>query len=315
MTAIAYIIPILIFGATLFLVLAGAWYLSHLKDRRTLLRKIENEGQKRSETTDRSLKTRAQQLFMDLTRHLAPLAKPKKEDEISQLRIRFLRAGLGGFRNVLMVFYGSKVLLAILPPVLLLMLKLSIFTSMLPMNLIFLMVFFALVGFYLPDLWLRIKIADRKDQITRAFPDALDLMVVCAEAGMGLDSSIQRVGREMGTRNAPLSEELRILSRELMAGKLRRDALKNLAMRTDSEDIESFTTLLIQTDRFGTSIAQAMRVQADSMRIKRTQKVEEIAAKLPVKLLFPTIFFIFPSLFVVLMGPALVRAFRVWSGH
>ena len=139
-------------------------------------------------------------------------------------------------------------------------------------------------------------------------------MVICAEAGMGLDAAINRVGEEMSLRCPEVSEEMRLLSLELRAGKQRRDALRNLSMRTDSEDINSFVTLLIQTDKFGTSIAQALRVQSDSMRTKRSQRVEELAAKLPVKLLFPTILFIFPSLFLVLMGPALIRAFRVWKG-
>src|SRR5690606_876456 len=110
------------------------------------------------------------------------------------------------------------------------------------------------------------KIANRKDKITQGFPDALDLLVVCSEAGMGLDAGINRVGEEIKIRNAPLSEEMKMLSLELRAGKPRRDALKSLAVRTDSEDIQSFTTLLIQTDKFGTSLAQAMSVQADSMR-------------------------------------------------
>jgi tight adherence protein C len=107
---------------------------------------------------------------------------------------------------------------------------------------------------------------------------------------------------------------LKILNLELRAGKLRRDALRNLAMRCDSEDVQGFATLLIQTEKFGTNIAQAMRVQADSMRVRRAQKVEQKAATLAIKILFPTILLIFPSLFLVLMGPALIAAFRVWKG-
>ncbi len=177
-----------------------------------------------------------------------------------------------------------------------------------------LIVVLALAGFYLPEIWLKIRINSRKDQITRGFPDALDLMVICTEAGMGLDSTINRVGEEMKLRHPALSEELKILMLELRAGKLRRDALRNLAMRTDSEDVQSFVTLLIQTEKFGTNVAQAMRVQADSMRTRRAQKVEQLAATLAVKLLFPTILLIFPSLFLVLLGPALIRAFRLWKG-
>lgn len=319
MTNLTYIIPILIFGATLLLVLGVGWYLSYLKSRRDLLRKIEDEGRKDSEVKqDYSLQEKAQQVFTSLAKVLAPFAKPKGEkgeEEVSHLRRRFLQAGLSRVKNVVMVFYGSKVILTILFPVLFTLFRLAVFRHMMPIQLMFIIVVLALIGFYLPDLWLRIKVNDRKDQIVRGFPDGLDLMVICAEAGMGLDAAINRVGEEMKLRHSALSEELKLLSLELRAGKLRRDALKNLAMRTDSEDVKSFTTLLIQTDKFGTSIAQALRVQADSMRTKRTQKVEELAAKLPVKILFPTILFIFPSLFLVLMGPALIRAFRVWAGH
>ncbi len=309
-----YIILILIFAVTLFVVLGIARYLSYLKGRRDLLRKIEEDGRKESETKIDSLKDRARQVFLSLTKVLGPLAKPKGEEEVSHLRRRFMQAGLSRFKNIVMVFFGSKVLFMICFPVLFAVLKFSAFRNILPMQFIFILVVLALIGFYLPELWLKIRINNRKDQIVRGFPDGLDLMVICAEAGMGLDAAINRVGEEMKLRHPFLSEELKILTLELRAGKQRRDALRNLAMRTDSEDLQSFATLLIQTEKFGTNIAQAMRVQADSMRTKRTQKVEEIAAKLPIKLLFPTILFIFPSLFLVLMGPALIRAFRVWKG-
>jgi tight adherence protein C len=175
----------------------------------------------------------------------------------------------------------------------------------------FLSVLLALIGFYLPDLWLRMRIARRKEEILKGFPDALDLLVVCVEAGVGLDAAINRVGEEMKLSDKVLSEEFRLLSLELRAGKLRRDALRNLALRTDLEDVSSFVTLLIQTDKFGTSVAKALRVHSDSMRTKRQQRAEEIAAKLPVKLVFPLILFIFPSLFVAILGPAAIRIFRV----
>jgi len=180
-----------------------------------------------------------------------------------------------------------------------------------PLHFVLLTVLAALIGFYLPVLWLRIRIARRKEEILRGFPDALDLLVVCVEAGVGLDAAINRVGEEMRLSNKVLSEEFRLLSLELRAGKLRRDALRNFALRTDLEDVSSFVTLLIQTDRFGTSVAQAVRVQSDFMRNRRHQRAEEMAAKLPVKLVFPLILFIFPSLFVVILGPAVIRIFRV----
>jgi len=133
---------------------------------------------------------------------------------------------------------------------------------------------------------------------------------VCAEAGIGLDAAINRVGEEIKLSNKPLSEEFKLMSLELRAGKPRREALKDLAMRTDLEDVNSLASLLIQTEKFGTNIAQALRVHSDSMRVKRFQRAEEVAAKLPVKLLFPLIFFIFPSLFVAILGPAAIRIFR-----
>jgi tight adherence protein C len=168
----------------------------------------------------------------------------------------------------------------------------------------------ALIGYFLPNYWLTLVTAKRKSKIMEGFPDALDLMVVCVEAGMGLDAAIFRAGREIELKNKIISEEFKLLSLELRAGKTRREALRNLAMRIDLEDVNSLISLLIQTDRFGTSIAQALRVHSDSMRDKRQLMAEEIAAKLPVKLVFPLICFIFPSLFVVLLGPAAIRIYR-----
>jgi tight adherence protein C len=168
----------------------------------------------------------------------------------------------------------------------------------------------AMIGFYLPNLWIKMRISNRKEKMQQGLPDALDLMVVCVEAGTGLDAAINRVGEEMKLSNKVLSEEFRLMGMELRAGKQRRHALKNLALRTDLEDVNSLVTLLIQTEKFGTSLAQALRVHSDSMRTKRFQKAEEIAAKLPVKLMFPLVLFIFPSIFVVILGPAAIRIFR-----
>ena len=168
----------------------------------------------------------------------------------------------------------------------------------------------ALLGWYLPDIALRLRIAHRKELFLEGFPDALDLMVVCVEAGMGLDGAITRVGDEIRMRSPLVGAEFHTLSLELRGGKMRKDALHDMAMRTGLEEVSAFTSLLIQTDRFGTSIAQALRVHAEAMRIRRAQRAEELAAKLPVKLVFPLIFFIFPSIFVVVVGPAAIRIYR-----
>ena len=179
------------------------------------------------------------------------------------------------------------------------------------MALLMLLLTLALAGFYGPDLWVRLAIARRQEKITDGFPDALDMMVVCVEAGMGLDQAIKRVSDEMKLNYRVISEEFGQMNMELRAGRSRQDAMRNLAARTDVEDVKSLVTLLIQTDKFGTSIAQALRVHSDSMRTKRRQRAEERAMKLPVKLLFPLILFIFPSLFVAVIGPGAIKIYRV----
>ena len=142
----------------------------------------------------------------------------------------------------------------------------------------------------------------------------LDMLVVCVEAGVGLNAAIYRISEELKLSYKEISEELQILNWELRAGKSRSEALKNLAMRIDLEDVQSLVTLLIQTEKFGTSVAKALRVYSDTMRTKRFQKAEEQAAKIAVKLLFPLIFCIFSSLFIAIMGPAIISFIRLRTG-
>ncbi len=149
--------------------------------------------------------------------------------------------------------------------------------------------------------------------IFRGFPDALDLMVVCVEAGMGLDAAIHRVAEEIKLTSKELSDELKQLTLELRAGKSRREALRNLGMRVGIEEIKGFVTLLVQTDKFGTSVAQALRVFSESFRKKRFYKAEELGEKMPLKLVFPMLLCILPSLFVVIMGPAIISIYKAFS--
>jgi tight adherence protein C len=236
-------------------------------------------------------------------------AKPRTEGEMSHVRALFLRAGLRT-ENALVVFFGMKTLLAVLFPACLLSLKLAVSLYLAPAQLAVAGVMLVFMGFYTPNFWLSMKIARRKEKMMSGFPDALDLLVVCTEAGLGLDAALKRVGAEMKLSNTVVSDEFRTLNLELRAGKSRPDALRNLALRTAIEDVNSLATLLIQTDRFGTSVGQALRVHAEAMRTRGAQKTEEMAAKLPVKLLFPTVFCIFPSVLLVILGPALIQAFR-----
>jgi tight adherence protein C len=312
--AIVVITP-LIFLCCLALIGVGYWYFRRTSQRKELIERIEgSDAVPGGIQEDTSGKKSPSEWYMAMTGGLGNLIKSRDEGDITALNRRFVQAGIR-HRNAIVVFLGSKIFLAILFPLVFSLVRVFIIRSMLPLYLAVILVVLALIGFYLPELWLRVRTARRKEEISRYFPDALDLMVVCAEAGMGLDSAVARVGEEIKISSRHLGDEFRLLILETRAGKMRREALRNLALRTDVEDIGSFATLLIQTDKFGTSVAQALRVQADSMRTKRHQRVEELAAKLPVKLLFPTIFFIFPALFVVLMGPAIIQAFRMWSGR
>ncbi len=241
---------------------------------------------------------------------LGGATKPKDEEEFSHVRKTLTKAGYR-HNEAPIILYGVKLCGAILLPILFALVRIFVLTTLPSVQTMGLFVLSALVGFYLPDLLVQLKIKRRKQKILNGFPDALDLMVVCVEAGLGLDAAIVRVGEELRLNNNVLSEEFQLLNLGLRAGQSRQNALRNLANRTDLEDVNNLVTLLIQTDRFGTGIAQTLRVYSDSMRTKRHQRAEELAAKLPVKLLFPLIFFIFPSLFVVILGPAVIKIFRV----
>ena len=301
---------------TIFLVSIGIWqYFRQHGKKQELMEKIRQDNehyepfgeQNSSPKTAGKLQGKIVAFLGSLGKHAAS----EKSAEYPKIRIRFLRAG---FRraNVPAVFWGVKTFLAICPPVGFFLARITVFKILNVQATLAIGLCIALLGFYLPDIWLRIKTAGRKAKILEGLPDALDLLVVCVEAGMGLDAAFNRVGEEMKLSNKALSDEFKLLNLELRAGKSRRDALQNLALRTDIDEVSSLVTLLIQTDRFGTSVAKALRVYSDAFRTKRYQKAEEIAAKIPVKLVFPTILFIFPSLFVAIMGPAAIRIYEMF---
>ncbi len=248
------------------------------------------------------------------TKRLAGFAQPKEEADLTRTKKRLVRAGYYG-ENDQVIFHGSKVFMAFFFAAISVILKFSVLKAMPAQHFLVLIILFTAAGFYLPDLYLHQRTQDRKRKIFDGFPDALDLMVVCVEAGMGLDAAIKRVGDEMALKSKELGEEFKILSLELRMGKPRVVALRNLAVRTDIEDISGLVTLLIQTDKFGTRVAQALRVHSDAMRTKRYLRAEEIASKLPVKMVIPLIFFIFPSIFVTIIGPAVIQIYRNFLSH
>lgn len=238
------------------------------------------------------------------------LNQPSNVEEVRATRRQLISAGYRSGKAPI-YYVGAKLLLAIVTVCLLTVIPAKSLGFPSASQLTFFYVLAAACGYYAPVLWLRKAINARKDAIQRAIPDALDLMVVCIEAGLGLDQAITRVGEEVKRTHPELSDELNLLALELRAGIIRREALKNLAHRTDLEEVRNLVAMLVQTDRFGTSIGQALRVHADAMRTTRRLKAEEMAAKLPVKLLFPLLFFIFPSMFIVLLGSAAIQMIRV----
>jgi len=171
----------------------------------------------------------------------------------------------------------------------------------------------ALVGYALPRVVLRVLVKRRQHRLRLSLPDALDLLVVCVEAGMGLNQAIVKVSEELERTHREISEELKLVNLEIRAGRSRGEALRNLGERTGVDDIISLAAMLIQTDKFGTSIARSLRVHSDSLRTERVQRAEEAAAKTTIKLIFPLLLCIFPALLVVILGPAFLNLARIFS--
>jgi tight adherence protein C len=167
-------------------------------------------------------------------------------------------------------------------------------------------------GYIVPGLWLSRRIEKRKKEIRNGLPDALDLFIVCVESGSSLDQAILKASEELALAYPALAEELRAIITEVRAGKPRLEAFKNFADRTKVDDVRSLVAMMVQTDRFGTSIAQALRTHAETSRTKRRQAAEEKAGKLGVKLVFPLVFCLFPAFYVVVLGPAVIQFLRVF---
>lgn len=248
--------------------------------------------------------------FLKLTGPLARLSVPEGEWEKSALRVRFMTAGLRN-PNAPTLFFGAKTGLAISLPFITYIVLTATRTHYGANGLLMWLLTAAAVGYYLPNVLLNQRIQTRQREIFNSFPDALDLMTVCVEAGLGMDAALGRVAAEIGLKSPLLADELNLVTLELRAGNTKERALRNLALRTGVEDVDALVAMLIQAERFGTSVADSLRVQSEQLRTKRRQRAEEMAAKIALKLLFPLIFFIFPSLLVVLMGPAFIQIYRV----
>lgn len=298
------LIPGLIFFLVMLLGLLAFYYASQYKNRKSINQRIRNQA---AEGGSESKKIAS--LPLTIVGTLGKAVKPKKEADVTRMRKRLQRAGFHA-ENGPLLFFGFKVFTAFFLGVVPLVLKFTVLQSLSVPQVVLGTLLSLSAGFFFPDLYLYQRSETRKRKLFEGIPDALDLMVVCVEAGMGLDAAIKRVGDEMAVKSRVLGEEFRMLSLELRLGKPRADALRNLAMRANLDEVSSLVSLLLQTDKFGTRVALALRVHSDAMRTKRYQQAEEMAAKLPVKIIFPLLLFIFPSLFVTIIGPAVIRIYR-----
>jgi tight adherence protein C len=307
------LLPFAIFG----LFALGAWWaldrmasgrsraverLDELKNPSLRRRKSEDEGGavvKRSDAVTRVLAKASPALAKPL--------QPKSEFEVNKLKMRMANAG---FRNEAApsIFLGLKGL-GLLAGLMFGGVTLVTISEINQKSLMSAL-FFAGVMFYLPEIGLWFITKKRKEAIFLSLPDALDLMVVCVEAGLGLDQAMRKVAEEMKSTYKVIAEEFGLANFQLQVGRPKAEVLHELGIRSGVDDLRSLSAILIQADKFGSSIAQALRVQSDSMRTRRRQLAEEKAAKTAVKLIFPLVIFIFPGIFVVLVGPAAITMVR-----
>lgn len=251
--------------------------------------------------------------FFDFTmRPIARLAKPTDEEAVGRIRAKLSHAGYRS-ENALVLYLASKVLLAVVLAGGFIWLSSFRSTPMQLQTSAFITVLLLVIGLYFPNFWLSGRAADRQKKVGQGLPDTLDLLVTCVEAGLGLDLALGRVSTEIGLSAPLLCEELTQASLEMRAGVPRGEAFRRLAERTGVEDIKNLASIVIQTEVFGTSIAKSLRVMSETMRVKRMQRAEEKAAMVAVKMTVPLIVNIMPALFAVLMGPAVVRIFRMFS--
>lgn len=236
---------------------------------------------------------------------------PKSQSEVSVVQQRLIRAG---FRkdSALSFFYGTKFLVP-------LTLAAVVFFTGLGEQSPFIMYAAALgIGYLAPDFWLGKKIKSRQKKIRLGLPDVLDLLVICVEAGLGMDQATQRAAQELAEAHPAVADELGIVALEQRAGRPRQDAWRHLAERTDVDSVRNLVSMLVQSEQFGTSIAKTLRTHSDTLRTQRIQQVEEMAAKTTVKLIFPLVLFIFPCLFLVTLGPAVIlmsESFKEYLTH
>jgi tight adherence protein C len=291
---------LLTFVAVALLIVSGSLLLSH---REIVRRRLASVVSAKSEPSENWLRNLARmRSTASLAKAFDPFQKvlPRSTAESSVAQRRLM---LAGYRKDVHVdiFYGSKVLVPLI------LVALVTATGVYEYGAFFVYALTVALGFLMPDYWLGYRISVRQLNIQLALPEALDLMVICIEAGLGLDQAVLRVSDELRISQPELTEEFNLLNLEQRAGRPRTEAWKNMAGRTDLESMRGLVATLTQADHFGTSIANSLRVHSEVMRTERRQAAEEQAAKTTVKLVFPLVFFIFPSLFLVVLGPSMIK--------
>lgn len=300
--AIAFVVIFILIGSAGLLLFYREAMVQRLSD-------LVTPGQKKT-SVFRTLQQSGASLGTNMLGQLERLM-PRSQSELSVLQQRLVRAG---YRNdsAVKFFYGAKVLVPLLLCLIAATTGLSHFFGF------FAYVLALALGFLAPDFWLGRQISSRQAKIRRGLPDVLDLMVICIEAGQSLDQATVRTAEELRVTHPAISDELGVVVLEQRAGRVRADAWRQFAERTAVDTVRNLVSVLVQSEKFGTSIAKTLRVHSDTLRTQRKQKVEEQAAKTTVKLVFPLVLFIFPSLFVVTLGPAIIvikESFKTFLSH
>jgi len=310
MQAILQIFTIVLSGAaaaSIVLALYNWLVDSALKKR---LAKIVRQGRSTADTT--LSRTANPHKVTTVINILSKLSLPEEGWQSSSVQIKFLQAGIRN-KNAPQYYFAVKTVLTMVLPVLLALFlyltqpKIPFAQAMTPV------LFTAAAGYYLPEMLLRFITQKRIERMSNSLPDMIDLMVISTESGMGIDAAIARISREMARTNPDLAQEFYLSALEMRAGASRIEALRNLALRARLKDLESLVSMLIQADKFGTSLAESLRVQSDMMRSHRIQRAEEHASKIPVKMSLPLILCIFPTLIMVLLGPAVIQMMHTFS--
>jgi tight adherence protein C len=237
------------------------------------------------------------------------LSLPEEGWERSPLRTRFMNAGWRS-PSAPSLYFAAKTVLALGLPAVTALLTMTMLSAVPQKGFLFMLLLAASIGYYLPNFVLSRRAAGRCREIFETFPDALDLLTVCVEAGLSLERALAKVAGEIHIKSVALAQELQLVLMEMRAGFSKERALRNLALRSGVEDVDTLVAMLIQSERFGTSMGDSLRVHSDNLRGKRSVQAEEEAAKIALKLLFPLIFCIFPTLMLVLIGPAGIQIYR-----